>query len=102
MISRRVLDLVPSTFESLVARGEFEAFGETITDETYHERMQRVRGEVTKQGLDALFVFADCYRMSNVRWLVDYRTIDGVYPQPMLLYITAKDNPIFFLPKSEI
>jgi Xaa-Pro dipeptidase len=102
MISRRVLDLVPGTFDSLVSRGEFEAFGESISDATYHERLQKVRNEITKQGLDALFVFADCYRMSNARWLVDYRTIDGVYPQPMLLYITVDENPIFFLPKSEM
>jgi Xaa-Pro dipeptidase len=102
MISRRVLDLVPGTFDSLVSRGEFEAFGESISDATYQDRLQKVRNEITKQGLDALFVFADCYRMSNARWLVDYRTIDGVYPQPMLLYITVDENPIFFLPKSEM
>jgi Xaa-Pro dipeptidase len=102
MISRRVLDLVPNTFESLVSRGEFEAFGETISDATYHDRLQKIRDEISKEGLDALFIFADCYRMSNARWLVDYRTIDGVYPQPMLLYVTLNDNPTFFLPKSEM
>ena len=102
MISSRVLDIIPSTFDSLVRRGEFEAFGEAISDATYHDRLKRVREKITAEGLDALFVFADCYRMSNARWLVDYRTIDGVYPQPMLLYITLNENPVFFLPKSEM
>jgi hypothetical protein len=31
MISQRFPERVPSTFESLVAQGEFEAFGETIS-----------------------------------------------------------------------
>jgi Xaa-Pro dipeptidase len=104
MISRHVQSLVPTTFDKLVKMGEWEEFGEKITDDTYRERMQRVKKKIAEDGLDALFDFADCYRMSNVRWLVDYRTIDGVYPQPMLLYITADENekPIFFLPKSEM
>lgn len=34
MISQRFLDRIPSTSESLVALGEFKAFGETISDET--------------------------------------------------------------------
>jgi Xaa-Pro dipeptidase len=102
MISSRVLDIIPSTFDSLVRLGEFEAFGEEISDATYHDRLKRIREKIAAEGLDALFVFADCYRMSNARWLVDYRTIDGVYPQPMLLYITLDENPVFFLPKSEI
>ncbi|HEY0789762.1 MAG TPA: Xaa-Pro peptidase family protein [Chthoniobacterales bacterium] len=102
MISEYVYKQVPQTFDRLVRQGEFEEFGEAITDATYHERLQRVKNKVSEDGLDGLFIFADCYRMSNARWLVDYRTIDGVYPQPMLLFVTANDNPIFFLPKSEI
>jgi Xaa-Pro aminopeptidase len=102
MISENVYKQIPQTFDRLVRQGEFEAFGETVPDSTYHERMQRVRAKIAEDGLDALFVFADCYRMSNARWLVDYRTIDGVYPQPMLLYISPNENPIFFLPLSEI
>jgi Xaa-Pro aminopeptidase len=102
MISENVYKQIPQAFDRLVRQGEFEAFGETIPDSTYQERMQRVKAKIAEDGLDALFVFADCYRMSNARWLVDYRTIDGVYPQPMLLYIAPNENPVFFLPKSEI
>jgi hypothetical protein len=73
MISENVYKQVPQIFDRLVRQGEFEAFGETIPDSTYQERMQRVKGKISEEGLDALFVFADCYRMSNARWLVDYR-----------------------------
>ena len=102
MIPENVLRILPEKFNTLVRQGEWESFGEKIPDSTYQERMQRVQAKVTEENLDGLLVFADCYRMSNARWLVDYRTIDGVYPQPMLLFISANEAPVFFLPSSEM
>jgi len=80
----------------------FQGPGETITNEEYKARVERAKQKIAEAGLDALIVFGDCYRMSNIRWLVNYRTIDGVYPQPMLLYLTPDRDPVFFLPMSEI
>jgi len=102
MISQAALKWIPERFERLVRYGEFKEFGETIPVELYKERIQRAKERLVADGLDALIVFGDCYRMSNIRWLVNYRTIDGVYPQPMLLYLTADRDPVFFLPMSEI
>ena len=103
MISTSTLNKLPGLFDPLVRRGEWESFGEAIPDSLYHQRLDIIRKKVVEAGLDGLFIFADCYRMSNVRWLVDYRTIDGVYPQPMLLFVTPDGvPPIFFLPKSEM
>ena len=91
MIYTSSLVILPGLFDPLIRRGEWESFGESISDSVYHQRLATVRQKIGEAGLDGLFVFADCYRMSNARWLVDYRTIDGVYPQPMLLFITS-DN----------
>ena len=103
MISTSTLNKLPDLFDPLVRRGEWESFGEVIPDSLYHQRLDTVRKKVVEAGLDGLFIFADCYRMSNVRWLADYRTIDGVYPQPMLLFISPDgSNPVLFLPKSEM
>ena len=40
--------------------------------------------------------------MSNIRWLVNYRTIDGVYPQPEIVFPSPRADPVFFLPDSQI
>jgi Xaa-Pro dipeptidase len=102
MISEAVLKWIPERFGRIVRYGNFEEFGEKLPVELYKERVARAKQEVSKAGLDALIVFGDCYRMSNVRWLVDYRTIDGVYPQPMLVYIKPDADIVLFLPMSEI
>lgn len=102
MISNAALKWIPEKFERFVRYGEFQGPGEMITNEDYKARVEIAKKKITDEGLDALIVFGDCYRMSNIRWLVNYRTIDGVYPQPMLLYITPDTDPVFFLPMSEI
>jgi Xaa-Pro dipeptidase len=102
MISEKALKWLPSRFEKLIRYGEFQGPGEEITNEEYKARVEIAKQKIVDEGLDALIVFGDCYRMSNIRWLVNYRTIDGVYPQPMLMYLVPDRDPVFFLPSSEI
>lgn len=102
MISEKIQKWIPEKFGGLVRYGQFEEYGEEIPVEVYKERVQRAKERLSEEGLDALVVWADSYRMSNVRWLVNYRTIDGIYPQTMLVYLTADRDPVLFLPPSHI
>ena len=102
MISQKAKKWLPERFGRIVEYGEWTDPGENIPTEVYLERLERAKKKVAESGFDALIVYGDCYRMSNIRWLVDYRTIDGVYPQPMLMYLRADADPVFFLPMSEI
>jgi Xaa-Pro aminopeptidase len=94
--------MLKSKFEILINESIWEGSGEDITGADYKERVERTKAKLVEDGYDALLVFGDCYRMSNVRWLVDYRTIDGVYPQPELVFLSPGTEPVFFIPDSEI
>jgi len=102
MIPKVVLDKISVQFDRFARNGKWIGFGEAITGDEYKERINRTQKKIAEKGYDALLVFGDCYRMSNIRWLVDYRTIDGIYPQPELIFLTPNENPILFLPSSEI
>lgn len=102
MISNAALKWIPEKFGHWAKYGHYQGPGESITNEEYKARVQLAYKKIEEEGLDALIVFGDCYRMSNIRWLVNYRTIDGVYPQPMLLYLVPGRDPVFFVPMSEI
>lgn len=102
MIPQKVKDLIPSKFAQLINESIWDGFGEDITPDEYRERVERTKKKVVEDKLDALLVFGDCYRMSNVRWLVDFRTIDGIYPQPEIVFIAPGSDPVFFLPDSQI
>ncbi|MFC0471251.1 Xaa-Pro peptidase family protein [Halalkalibacter kiskunsagensis] len=102
MIKEAALKWIPERFEELVRYGHFQGPGEAIANEEYKARVELANKKIEEEGLDALIVFGDCYRMSNIRWLVNYRTIDGVYPQPMLMYLVPGRDPVLFLPSSEI
>lgn len=102
MISQKLKDYLPSKFGTLINEAIWDGFGEEITGADYKERLERTKKKVEENKLDALLVFGDCYRMSNVRWLVDYRTIDGIYPQPMIVFVAPGSDPVFFLPDSQI
>ena len=49
-----------------------------------------------KIGLDGLLVYSDAARMSNVRWLADYRAFDGVFPYPAMVFVPLNGDPILF------
>lgn len=102
MISRKTRDMLPAKFDKLINESIWDGFGETITGAEYVERNERVKNKIAEDGLDALLVFGDCYRMSNIRWLVNFRTIDGIYPQPEVVFLAPGENPVFFIPDSQI
>ena len=102
MISQKTREMLPGKYEQLIKESIWDGFGETLTPEDYKARHEKVKAKIEEEGLDCLLVFGDCYRMSPIRWLVDYRTIDGVYPQPEIVYIAPGENPVFFLPDSQI
>lgn len=102
MLSQKLKDFLPQKFATIINESIWDGFGEEITGAEYKERVERAKKKVVEDGLDALLVFGDCYRMSNIRWLVDYRTIDGIYPQPEIVFIAPGCDPVFFLPDSQI
>jgi Xaa-Pro aminopeptidase len=102
MISQKLKDFLVPKFGTLINESKWEGAGEEITGDEYKERVSRTINKMSDDGFDALLVFGDCYRMSNVRWLADYRTIDGVFPQPMLVFLSQGANPVLFIPSSEI
>jgi Xaa-Pro dipeptidase len=102
MISKKTREMLPAKFNTIINESIWDGFGEEITGADYRERTERTKKKIAENGLDALLVFGDCYRMSNVRWLVDYRTIDGIYPQPEIVFISPDHDPVFFLPDSQI
>lgn len=102
MISFKTREMLTGKFEQLIKESVWDGFGEKLTPDEYKERMNRTKAKIEEEGLDCLLVFGDCYRMSNIRWLVNYRTIDGVYPQPELLFVAPGEDPVFFIPDSEI
>lgn len=62
----------------------------------YKERLAKTRKEMSKRGLDGLIVYSDAARMSNVRWLANYRAFDGVFPYPAMVFVPADGDPILF------
>lgn len=102
MISKKTREMLPAKFNTLINESIWDGFGEEITGAEYREHTERTKKKIAEDGLDALLVFGDCYRMSNVRWLVDYRTIDGIFPQPEIVFIAPDCDPVFFLPDSQI
>ncbi|MDZ7836610.1 MAG: hypothetical protein U5N58_01005 [Actinomycetota bacterium] len=74
MIPDKVKDFIPSQFDKVVlgkANGQ-DFFSKEITGDEYKERVKRTQKKIADEGYEALLVFGDCYRMSNIRWLVDY------------------------------
>src|SRR5215218_10084842 len=60
----------------------------------YQERVRRTQEQMGEEGLDLLLAWSDSYRMSNVRWLANYRAFDGVFPYPAMVVLPAKGDPI--------
>ena len=50
----------------------------SITEAEYRERVVRIQEAMGDQGFDALVLFSDSTRSSNVRYVVDFWPIDGV------------------------
>lgn len=62
----------------------------------YEDRVRRTQEAMQNDGLDLVLAWSDSYRMSNVRWLSNYRAFDGVIPYPAMVLIPAAGDPILF------
>ena len=62
----------------------------------YKERLAKTKKEMEAKGLEGLLVYSDSARMSNVRWLADYRAFDGVFPYPAMVFVPLVGDPILF------
>lgn len=62
----------------------------------YHDRVRRTREEMKKEGYDALILFSDPARMVNVRWVANYRSFDGVYPNPAIVFLPLEGDLTLF------
>lgn len=65
-----------------------------ISLEEYQDRVERTRAKMAEEGIDLLLAWSDSYRMSNVRWLANYRAFDGVFPYPAMVVLPLKGDPI--------
>jgi Xaa-Pro dipeptidase len=64
-----------------------------ITQAEYEDRVARTRERMAEEGIDLLLAWSDSYRMSNVRWLANYRAFDGVFPYPAMVVLPADGTP---------
>lgn len=62
----------------------------------FQERVVKTKARMEKEGLDGLLVYSDSARMSNVKWLSDYRSFDGVFPYPAMVFVPIIGDPILF------
>ena len=60
----------------------------------YQDRVRRTNDKMREDGIDLLIAFSDSYRMSNVRWLANYRAFDGVFPYPAMVVMVLDEAPI--------
>ncbi|NRF93213.1 aminopeptidase P family protein [Paenibacillus frigoriresistens] len=71
-----------------------------IPVEEYMDRVRRTQEEMRKEGYDLIIAWSDSYRMSNVRWLSNYRAFDGIFPYPAIVIVPVKGDPILFVESS--
>ena len=74
----------------------YEEILQDIPVSEYQERLAKTKAGMEKIGLDGLLVYSDAARMSNVRWLADYRAFDGVFPYPAMVFVPLNGDPILF------
>jgi Xaa-Pro aminopeptidase len=68
-----------------------------ISIEEYRDRLVRIQASMKEHGYGALILFADPIRSSNVRYLVDFRPIDGVSDITWaVLIVPAEGEPTLF------
>jgi Xaa-Pro aminopeptidase len=65
-----------------------------VSVDEYKDRVERARAKMADEGLDLLLAWSDSYRMSNVRWLANYRAFDGVFPYPAMVVLPIEGDPI--------
>lgn len=65
----------------------------------YHDRIKRTREKMAEKGYDALIVYSNPWHMSNVFWLSNFRSFDGISPDPALVILPLEGEPTLFCEK---
>lgn len=69
-----------------------------ISENEFRTRVKVTQDALRAEGLDALIVYADAWRTSNVAYLVDYRAFDGILPiSYAVVLITSSGPPQLFV-----
>lgn len=72
--------------------------GSVISQEEYVGRVAAIQAAMVQHGYDALVLFADPIRSSNVRYIVDFRPIDGVSDITWAVAVVpAQGDPTLFV-----
>lgn len=74
----------------------FEDVLQSIPTTEYQQRVKAARAKMAEKGYEGLLVYSDAMRMSNVRWLADYRAFDGVFPYPAMVFLPLEGEPVLF------
>lgn len=70
-----------------------------IPEQEYRERLEKTRKCMAEEGLEALIVYSNPWHLSNVYWLSNFRSFDGISPDPALLIIRPEGEPTLFCEK---
>ncbi|MCC8189402.1 MAG: Xaa-Pro peptidase family protein [Planctomycetes bacterium] len=73
-----------------------------VTDipvEEYRLRIERVRQAMAAEDFDALVVYSNPWHMSNCFWLGNYRSFDGISPDPTLILLPLEGDLTLFTEK---
>jgi Xaa-Pro dipeptidase len=65
--------------------------------ESFTRRIKNIQRELSKKGLDALFVFSDEYRPGSTLYLSDYYPINVVEESPQGVYVPLEGEVVLFL-----
>ena len=68
-----------------------------LPQSTFEARIERIRAELDRRGLDALFVFSDEYRPGSTLYLADYYPINVIEESPQGVYVPASGDVVLFL-----
>jgi len=71
-----------------------------IPPEEYQDRLQRTRQRMGQEGYDALILFSDPWRISNVCWISNYRSFESIYPNPSLVFLPREGDLTLLVEKT--
>lgn len=72
---------------------------DVVTDipvEEYQARIPKVRQRMAEENLDAIIAYSNPWHMSNCFWLGNYRSFDGISPDPTLILLPLEGEPTLY------
>lgn len=70
-----------------------------VSELEYRDRLTRTRQCMAEEGLEALIIYSNPWHLSNVFWLSNFRSFDGISPDPALLIVRSEEEPTLFCEK---